>query len=77
MEKPKAIVKKPRLIKYGGADPGKRIGRGFSKGELEAVGLTFKEALKLGIPIDKRRRTIHEWNIEILKGYLEKIKFKK
>ena len=77
MEKPKAIVKKPRLIKYGGADPGKRIGRGFSKGELEAIGLTFKEALKLGIPIDRRRRTTHEWNIEILKEYLEKVKFKK
>jgi len=77
MEKPKAIVKKPRLIKYGGADPGKRIGCGFSKGELEAVGLTFKEALKLGIPIDRRRRTTHEWNVEILKEYLEKVKFKK
>ena len=77
MENPKAIVKKPRLIKYGGADPGKRIGRGFSKGELEAVGLTFKEALRLGIPIDRRRRTTHEWNIEILKEYLEKVKFKK
>ncbi len=77
MENPKAIVKKPRLIKYGGADPGKRIGRGFSKGELEAVGLTFKEALRLGIPIDRRRRTAHKWNIEILKEYLEKVKFKK
>ncbi len=76
VERPKAIVKKPRLIKYGGADPGTRVGRGFSKGELEAVGLDFKKALKLGIPIDKRRRTVHEWNIKILKDYLEKIKSK-
>ncbi len=73
---PKAIVKKPRLIRHGGIDPGTREGRGFSKGELEAVGLTFKEALRLGIPIDKRRRSVHEWNIASLREFLSKIGYK-
>ncbi len=76
MEKPRPIVKRPRLLKYGGADPGKKIGRGFSKGELEAVGLTFRQALKLGIPVDKRRKTVHDWNISILREYLSSLERK-
>ncbi len=76
-EIPRPIVKKPILRKHGGVDQGTRIGRGFSKGELEAVGLDFEKALKLGIPVDKRRRSVHEWNIEALKKYLERIKEEK
>ncbi|MFQ6068831.1 MAG: ribosomal protein L13e [Candidatus Bathyarchaeia archaeon] len=45
-----------------------RKGRGFSRDELMEVGLSFKEALKRGIPIDTRRRTKHKENIEILKS---------
>lgn len=51
----------------------KRVGKGFSKGELKAVNLSFKEALKLGLPIDIRRRTVHEENIETLKNYLTQL----
>ncbi len=77
IEKPKPIVLKPVLRIHGGIEQGTRIGRGFSKGELEAVGLDFKKALKLGIPIDKRRRSKHPWNIDALKQYLEKIGYYK
>jgi large subunit ribosomal protein L13e len=73
---PEPLVKRPILRKHGGVDQGLRIGRGFSKGELEAVGLDFKKALKLGLRIDKRRRSVHEWNIKTLKEYLEKLKEK-
>ena len=52
----------------------KKIGRGFSLGELQAVGLNFKKALKLGLRIDKRRRSVHEENIEILKKILKEVK---
>ena len=77
IEPPKALVKKPRQIKYGGVDPGLRVGRGFSKGEIEAVGLTVKEARKLGLYVDVRRKTVHEWNINMLREYLEKIGYHK
>ncbi|MFQ6081175.1 MAG: ribosomal protein L13e [Candidatus Bathyarchaeia archaeon] len=47
-----------------------RRGRGFSRGELREIELDFKQALKLGIPIDRRRKTKHEENIKILERYL-------
>jgi large subunit ribosomal protein L13e len=52
---------------------GKRFGKGFSKEELKAVGLSFKEALKIGIPVDVRRRTAHKENIDALKSYLDQL----
>lgn len=45
----------------------KRIGKGFSKGELREAGLTPHEARLSNIPIDQRRRTTHLWNTEFLK----------
>jgi len=47
-----------------------RRGKGFSRSELKEIELDFKQALKLGIPIDRRRKTKHQENIEILKKYL-------
>jgi len=49
-----------------------RAGRGFSREELGEVKLSIKEALKLGIPVDVRRSTRHDKNIEILKSFLTK-----
>mgnify|MGYP000156112916 CR=1 FL=1 len=64
-----ALVKRKRRI---------RVGRGFSKMELKAVNLSVREALKLGIPIDPRRSTMHSENIETLKSFLkENIQVKK
>jgi large subunit ribosomal protein L13e len=70
VERPEAYVLTPILRKDAGKKPKMKRGRGFSKGELEAVGLDFKKALKMGIPIDKRRKTVHEWNVETLKKWL-------
>ncbi len=74
VQAPTAIVKVPRLIKYGGLPPRLyRPGRGFSIGEIKAVGLGVKEARMLGIYVDERRKTVHEENIWALAEYLKKI----
>ena len=43
-----------------------REGRGFSKQEINAAGLNILKAKKMGIAIDKKRRTVYEENIKIL-----------
>lgn len=50
-----------------------RIGRGFSLNELRAAGITIDFAKRLGIPIDKRRRSSRGENVQMLKEFLQKI----
>ena len=59
---------KPTVFKKGGKQ---RSGKGFSREELKKAGLSLKEALRLGIPVDSRRRTVHEDNINAVKKFLE------
>jgi large subunit ribosomal protein L13e len=47
-----------------------RLGRGFSRGELKEAEVDFKQALRLAVPVDLRRKTKHEENVHILKQYL-------
>jgi large subunit ribosomal protein L13e len=58
---------KPLVFKKGGKQ---RLGKGFSLGELKGVNLSLKQALKLEIPVDSRRKTVHEENIKALKKFL-------
>ncbi|MEM3769628.1 MAG: ribosomal protein L13e [Candidatus Bathyarchaeia archaeon] len=60
----------PLVFKKGGKQ---RLGKGFSLGELKEVKLSLKQALKLGIPVDSRRRTVHENNVKSLKEFLATI----
>jgi large subunit ribosomal protein L13e len=48
-------------------------GRGFSKDELRKAELDLKKAVKLKIPVDLRRRTSHEENVEALKARLKEV----
>ena len=62
---------KPKINKKDGKQ---REGRGFSAEELKKAGLTPAEAKKLEIPVDKRRKTAHDQNVETIKAYAEKKK---
>ena len=48
-----------------------RFGKGFSQEELKKAGISLSEAVKLKIPVDPRRRTAHEENIQAVKAVLE------
>jgi len=63
-----SIVYKPGLFEQ------RREGRGFSVGELRAVGLSVKQAGKLGLRVDGRRKTVHGWNVEGLRRFLEALR---
>jgi len=45
----------------------KRKGKGFSLEELKLAGISAKEAKKLKIYIDNRRKSVYEENVEFLK----------
>jgi predicted flap endonuclease-1-like 5' DNA nuclease len=55
------IVQSPSRRKHS------RTGRGFSVKEVQDAGLTVAKAKKLGITVDKRRRTFHPENTRMLK----------
>ena len=59
---------KPKVFKRGGKE---RYGKGFSREELKRAGLSLREAMGLGVPVDLRRRTVHEGNVEAVKTFLE------
>jgi large subunit ribosomal protein L13e len=52
-------------------DGKQRIGKGFSREELKKAGTNLKDALKMGIPTDPKRRTAHDENVETLKTFLQ------
>ena len=51
-----------------------REGRGFSLAEIQAAGLNAGEAQILGVPVDMRRKSSHEENVEILKDFAAQAK---
>ena len=55
----------------------RRLGKGFSPDEIKEAGLDSGSARKLCIPVDRKRRTSREENIEALKNYSEKAKLAK
>jgi len=60
-------IAKPRVFK---AREKQRDGKGFSREELKKAGTNMAEALKLRIPLDPRRKTAHEENIEAVKTFV-------
>jgi ribosomal protein L13E len=71
-----AIVKRritKGIIKKGNVTRSMKKGKGFSKTELKDAEISINEAMKYGIPIDLRRSTTHEENVNTIKTYIEKI----
>ena len=74
IEVPQPKVKRPIPVRYKGIERGFKIGRGYSIGEIKAAGLNLKLAKYLNIPIDPRRRSVHNENVESLKKFIEMVK---
>jgi large subunit ribosomal protein L13e len=64
---------KPQILKQ---DERQRVGRGFSREELKKAGLNLQEARRIELPIDFRRRTAHDENVEAVKTYAAQEKAK-
>ena len=64
---------KPKIIKPNGKQ---RNGKGFSLHEIEKAGLNTADARKIGLPVDLRRKTTHEENVEAVKAYAKMAKVK-
>jgi ribosomal protein L13E len=52
----------------------KRRGKGFSLNELKEAGLNTSDTKKLGVHLDRKRKTAHEQNIKTLKVHATKAK---
>ena len=62
---------KPVITKQDGKQ---RVGKGFSLEELGKASLNPAEAKRLKVPVDKRRKTAYDVNVESLKAYTAKMK---
>jgi ribosomal protein L13E len=47
-------------------------GRGFSQEEIKQAGLSKQQAQQLKLPIDMRRNSVHEENVEAIKSHIPK-----
>jgi ribosomal protein L13E len=76
-EEKKVVVQKvslgpsprPMVISRHGNDMDEREGRGFSLSELDSAGVWRVDVKRLHIPLDIRRRTTLEANVDRLKGW--------
>ena len=59
---------RPKVFKNDGKQ---RFGRGFSRGELKKAGSSLKEAVKLGLLVDDKRKTVHDQNVEAAKAFVQ------
>lgn len=62
---------KPQILK---ANEKQRWGKGFSREELKKAEISLVEARRIELPVDFRRRTAHDSNVEAIKAYVEHIK---
>ncbi|MFW9962601.1 MAG: ribosomal protein L13e [Candidatus Sifarchaeia archaeon] len=63
------IIAEPTVKSPRDARP--KRGRGFSIEETVQAGLTITEARRMGLIVDKRRKTVHPENVDALKQYMK------
>jgi len=62
---------KPQVLKPNGKQ---RKGRAFSRRELTKAGLNLQEARRIELPVDFRRQTAHDGNVEAVKAFAAHMK---
>jgi large subunit ribosomal protein L13e len=50
------------------------VGKGFSPTELEKAGVDKRQARRIGLPVDIKRKSLHDENVETIKVQAEKAK---
>jgi ribosomal protein L13E len=54
---------------------GKEVqGKGFSPNEMTKAGVNKNQMLKMGMPMDYKRKTAHDGNVAAIKAHLEHMK---
>ena len=62
---------KPTITKQNGKQS---IGKGFSRTELEKAGVNKQQAKQIGLPVDPKRKSAHDENIQTIKAHAQKAK---
>ena len=62
---------KPTITKQNGKQS---IGRGFSRTELEKASVNKQQARQMGLPVDLKRKSAHDENVETIKAHAQKAK---
>jgi ribosomal protein L13E len=62
---------KPTITKQNGKQS---IGRGFSRTELEKAGVNKQQAKQMGLPVDLKRKSANDENVETIKAHAQKAK---
>jgi len=68
---PLSLVRRDQaIVKCPGKVSQKRKGKGFSRREIIAAGIDINNIRCLTVPFDKRRKTLHDWNVKTLQSII-------
>ncbi len=62
---------KPTITKQNGRQS---IGKGFSPNELKEAGVNRQQAKQIGLPVDLKRKSTHEENVQTIKAHAQQAK---
>ncbi len=62
---------KPTITKQNGKQS---QGKGFSLNELKQAGVDKQQAKRIGLPVDVKRKSAHDQNVQALKEHAQKAK---